>query len=92
MKKLIIYLLGVGTLFGISNTCIAERSSFNSGWRFLKGVAEGAEQPGYDDSEWRALTLPHDWAIEGPFSPEYNARTGGLPVHGTGWYRKHFEF
>ncbi|HKJ89954.1 MAG TPA: beta-galactosidase GalB [Oceanipulchritudo sp.] len=92
MKKLIIYLLGVGMLFGISNTCIAERSSFNSGWRFLKGVAEGAEQPGYDDSEWRALTLPHDWAIEGPFSPEYNARTGGLPVHGTGWYRKHFEF
>ena len=26
----------------------------------------------------------------GPFDVKYNARCGGLPFHGTGWYRKHF--
>lgn len=64
--------------------------SFNDDWQFYKGIAEGAEQPTYDVSKWRTLDLPHDWAIEGPFSVEYNARCGGLPYHGTGWYRKEF--
>ncbi|MFY0600925.1 MAG: DUF4982 domain-containing protein [Cyclobacteriaceae bacterium] len=70
---------------------IGERQSFNKEWKFLKGEAEDAENPSFDDSEWRTLDLPHDWAIEGPFSVEYNARAGGLPFHGTGWYRKTFS-
>ena len=67
-----------------------EKIRFNKGWKFHKGEAEGAERPSFDDSGWRELALPHDWAIEGPFSREYNARAGGLPFHGTGWYRKSF--
>ena len=26
----------------------------------------GAEKEFFDDSSWRELDLPHDWAIEGP--------------------------
>ncbi len=66
------------------------RQSFNTGWRFHNGEADGAEAPGYDDAAWRQQDLPHDWAIEGPFDIKYNARSGGLPMHGTGWYRKRF--
>ena len=66
------------------------RDSFNHGWTFQKGEVLGAEAPGFDDSQWRQLNLPHDWAIEGPFDIKYNARCGGLPFHGTGWYRKSF--
>ena len=65
------------------------RISFNQSWRFFKGNAVGAEQPGFNDSGWRALDLPHDWAIEGPFDPKYNPQDGGLPFFGIGWYRKH---
>ena len=60
------------------------RTSFNLSWRFLKGDAPGAEEPGFDDSRWRELDLPHDWAIEGPFDPKYNPHNGGLPFYGTG--------
>jgi len=66
------------------------RISFNEGWRFWKGDAAGAEQPGFNDSAWRALRLPHDWAIEGPFAANQNPHTGALPIYGTGWYRKSF--
>ncbi len=38
--------------------------SFDEGWRFLRGDAIGAEAPGFDDSNWRRLDLPHDWSIE----------------------------
>ena len=64
---------------------------FNDNWQFHYGKVTDGQSVDFDDSHWRNVNLPHDWAIEGPFDIKYNARTGGLPVHGTGWYRKSFE-
>ncbi|MCK5565668.1 MAG: DUF4982 domain-containing protein [Planctomycetes bacterium] len=64
---------------------------FNDNWQFHYGKVNDGQSFDLDDSHWRKVDLPHDWAIEGPFDVKYNARTGGLPVHGTGWYRKSFE-
>lgn len=47
-------------------------------------------RPDFDDNAWRAITLPHDWAIEGPFQQELSGDTGKLPYMGVGWYRKKF--
>ena len=62
---------------------------FNDGWSFALGDPDDAHEPAFDDAGWRALTLPHDWSIEGPFSREHASGTGFLPG-GTGWYRKRF--
>ena len=48
-------------------------------------------QPGFNDSQWRLLNLPHDWGIEGPFKQEYPGETGKLPWWGVAWYRNHLE-
>ena len=46
-------------------------------------------QYNFDDSRWRLLNLPHDWAIEGPFnSGHVGGGMGRLPSPGIGWYRK----
>jgi beta-galactosidase len=66
------------------------RGSFDAGWRFLKGDPSGAASDGLDDSAWRPLDLPHDWAIEGPFDPKISPHQGSLPYFGVGWYRKRF--
>ncbi|KAF3047807.1 hypothetical protein E8E11_004842 [Didymella keratinophila] len=46
----------------------------------------------FDDSTWESVTLPHDWAIKGPFYEGDDVPvTGGmgrLPIQGVGWYRK----
>lgn len=68
-----------------------DRISFNKDWHFVKGDPQGAEAPDFDLSGWRALHLPHDWGIEGPFTTEVNYKGGYLPYPGTGWYRKSFE-
>jgi len=73
-----------------------ERLSFNSDWRFEKLQATDASdltaaEPGFDDSQWHRLNLPHDWAIEGPFNTELPNSTGMLPSAGVGWYRKRFD-
>jgi beta-galactosidase len=54
------------------------------------GVDPSFAMPGFDDSGWRHLDLPHDWGIEGPFKQEYPGSTGKLPWWGVAWYRKHF--
>ena len=76
--------------------------SFNMGWKFVRyfnasdeAVAtekepENLQLPSVNDNNWRSLDLPHDWAIEGPFSDTLENNTGLLPWKGIGWYRKHF--
>ncbi len=54
------------------------------------GQAWGAADPGFDDSEWRRLNLPHDWVVEGPFDPKANLSQGYRP-RGIAWYRRHFR-
>ena len=91
-----IYLLALVLATGMCGAATAvkvgseRRLNFNDAWRFFKGESAGAESPAFDDSQWRELRLPHDWAIEGPFDPKINPHTGSLPIAGTGWYRKSF--
>lgn len=75
---------------------------FNEEWRFIRDSTSGAEQPGYDDSQWQTVDLPHDWSIAdlpgedspdqiGPFSNKSpGGGATGFAIGGTGWYRKHF--
>ena len=70
---------------------LRSRQRWNWGWKFLLGDPAGAEQPAYDDSQWRNVTLPHDWSIEGPF--DQNNPGGiymGFMPGGVGWYRQTF--
>ncbi|MEM6830687.1 MAG: sugar-binding domain-containing protein, partial [Bacteroidota bacterium] len=89
MKNLLCTLLVLITTYHVKAQYVPEEN-FNKNWLFYNEAAEGAENPDFDDSKWRKLNLPHDWAIEGPFDRQYDSRMGGLPVHGTGWYRKRF--
>ena len=52
--------------------------------------ALGPAVPGFNDHQWRTVHLPHDFIIEGTFSPKADAGHGSLPVT-TGWYRKTFD-
>ena len=69
-----------------------EHRSFDRGWLFTLSDSTEMYQPSYSDGHWRRLNLPHDWAIEGDFSPSNPSGAGGgaLPG-GIGWYRKHFS-
>ena len=59
------------------------------GWRFYQGDPQGAESPALDDSGWRPVSVPHDWAIAGPFDKDAKAagENGFLPS-GVAWYRR----
>jgi beta-galactosidase len=60
------------------------------------GYAVGAAALKFDDSAWRTVDLPHDWAVELPFdsrgsgSHGYKAIGRNFPENSVGWYRKSF--
>jgi len=101
--SILIFILLIWNIFPLqSQSSPRSRESFNHGWKFIKyfnastdeatGDKEPADLqlPSVNDSNWRTLDLPHDWAIEGPFSDTLENNTGLLPWKGIGWYRKHF--
>jgi beta-galactosidase len=54
--------------------------------------------PAFDDGEWEAVNLPHDWAIELPFTNDRSLESKGFyplgrkyPETSIGWYRRTFE-
>ncbi len=58
----------------------------------LKPVQKtGCLSPDFDDSSFKKVQLPHDWAIESPFLIEKPNETGKLPWDGWGCYRKKFS-
>ncbi len=48
-------------------------------------------QVNIDESDYKPVQLPHDWAIESPFLEDEPNETGKLPWRGWGWYRKDFD-
>ncbi|MGB7328644.1 MAG: glycoside hydrolase family 2 TIM barrel-domain containing protein [Rubripirellula sp.] len=70
-------------------TAVADRASFDSDWRFIQQDLSGAEQPGFDDTAWRQLDVPHDWSVEGEYDEKnWMGAGGGYLPSGIGWYRK----
>jgi beta-galactosidase len=52
----------------------------------------------FDDSKWRQLNLPHDWAVELPFVNDEGLKDHGYkplgrkyPESSVGWYRRTFD-
>ena len=63
--------------------------NFSDNWKFYMGDASGAQDPGFNDSGWEQVNLPHDYSIEQEYSKSGEAESGYL-LGGTGWYRKSF--
>ena len=59
---------------------VAGETTLSDGWQFSR-----------DGSSWREVSVPHDWAIEGPFdAASKDGDTGKLPWRGVGTYRRSF--
>ena len=71
MKRILYF---IGSLLLTAGTAMAQRTEtmLEQGWRFAQGEQAGAEQTTFDDSRWQQVSVPHDWAIYGPFSRDHD--------------------
>jgi beta-galactosidase len=85
---LLLAVIGMAVQAAEQNKTVRRREKINADWKFIKEDVENAQAFDFDDSNWRQLNVPQDWAIEGPFTKEVSFRGGYLPYPGVGWYRK----
>ena len=74
MKK--IFALAI-LLLGAQSLSARDRQSFDKDWLFVLADSAGMQNSEYADGHWRRLNLPHDWAIEGDFSPSNPSGASG---------------
>jgi beta-galactosidase len=80
-----------GWLFHLGDIVSAQVNGHADSYTLVKaGNAPGAAAREFDDSDWRRLDLPHDWAVEGPFDAKENIAQGYRP-RGIGWYRRYLR-
>lgn len=51
-------------------------------WRFSKGDFEQAANAAFDDSKWQQVSVPHDWAIYGPFDRSHDLQHVAVTQNG----------
>ena len=69
-----------------------QRTRLDDQWKFFLGDPADAQNSDFSDDTWRAVTLPHDWSIEGKFDAKAPmGGPGGFLPAGIGWYRKHLD-
>lgn len=60
--------------------------NFNSGWKLFVGDPSGAENPDFNDGDWKNITTPHAWNEDDAFRKDIKDLSTGIA-----WYRKHFK-
>ena len=70
MKKKNYLFLALGLLcFGALSAQVRREFLLEKDWKFTRMDDSLAIRPDYDDAAWQSVTVPHDWAIYGPFNP-----------------------
>ncbi len=58
--------------------------NLNSPWQFFRADVAGAQNPGFDDSAWTTVSVPHTWN-------NLDGQDGNNTYYqGIGWYRRHY--
>ena len=66
MKCFTVFLLSI-FLLKLSFAQTGYVVELRDGWKFNKGKNEQAFKVDYNDKNWQTVSVPHDWAIYGPF-------------------------
>ena len=69
MKRTVCTLLGSWCLLSLLQAQVRTELLLEKGWKFTREDKVEFKSEGFDDSKWQNVTIPHDWAIYGPFSP-----------------------
>lgn len=61
---------------------VREEFMIEKNWKFSKGDFPDAANISFDDANWQSVTVPHDWAIYGPFDRKYDLQEVAVTQNG----------
>ena len=63
-------LIGLFCLFPALFSQVRSEFLLEKNWKFAREDCPEFINPTFNDSKWQSVTVPHDWAIYGPFSSQ----------------------
>ena len=82
MKQFLYLIVFLFIIPQISFSQVRTVKVLKTNWKFKKGDFENAFQRNFDDTNWESVTVPHDWAIYGPFDKEIDKQTVAIVQNG----------
>lgn len=67
-KRFLCAALGAICSLAFMQAQVRTEQTFEKGWKFTREDNADFAKPGFNDAKWQNVTVPHDWAIYGPFS------------------------
>lgn len=67
-KRFLCAALGAICSLAFMQAQVRTEQTFEKGWKFTREDNADFAKPGFNDTKWQNVTVPHDWAIYGPFS------------------------
>lgn len=81
MKKILLPLFLVG-IFYLNAAAQRTEILLDEGWKFSKGNFPNAAEATFNDTGWETVSVPHDWAISGPFDKEIDKQVTAITQNG----------
>lgn len=81
MKKCI-WIAAIVCLIGSQAWAQRHEQLLEKNWKFIHADQPGAETTDYDDRSWEEVTVPHDWAIKGPFDRKHDLQKVAVTQNG----------
>lgn len=82
MRRLLFLLLTFAATVTASAQPARTELMLKSDWKFIRADEARFADAGYDDSGWQSVTVPHDWAISGPFDNNNDKQTVAIEQNG----------
>lgn len=82
MKLIFKSILFLFLLIFSSGKVMSQTVILKDNWRFSATVKEDAFAVDFDASKWEKVSVPHDWAIYGPFDKKWDLQTGIIEQNG----------
>lgn len=80
--KIRILLALIGFIPFLVSAQLRDVITLKHGWKFTKGHHPNAIKTTFDDSDWESVTVPHDWAIYGPFDKNIDKQIVAIEQNG----------
>lgn len=82
MKKITLSLLVLFCVAVLQAQTAREEFLLEKNWKFSKGDYPDAIQNNFNDKSWQSVTVPHDWAIYGPFDRKHDLQEVAVTQNG----------
>ncbi len=69
-KTVVLLFVCIFAVAGIMQAQTRTQTTLKKGWKFTREDNPAQSDINFDDSQWQLVTVPHDWAIYGPFDKQ----------------------